>query len=102
MITDEEIENEVKRLSKLSTAPDKDTPDWMESDIRNGIKAGILLQQNKVSDVSAEKIINSIYKRHKIDLRNPKFDIAKVNEMIYDALEEYASIVNERKDNMND
>lgn len=32
-----EISKAVKQLAKESTAPDKDTPDWMESDIRRGI-----------------------------------------------------------------
>ena len=40
-MTPEIIEAEVKRLTKESTAPDKETPDWMETDIRRGIYAGI-------------------------------------------------------------
>lgn len=35
------IEETVKELSKQSTAPDKDTPDWLESDIRNGVNAAL-------------------------------------------------------------
>lgn len=42
-ITNEQIEIEIKILSKQSTAPDKETPDWMESDIRRGIKRGLEL-----------------------------------------------------------
>jgi hypothetical protein len=36
--TDEEIEEIAKMLSKESTAPDKDTPDWMIADIKRGLK----------------------------------------------------------------
>lgn len=35
--TNEEIEQAVKELAKQSTAPDSETPDWMEADIRRGI-----------------------------------------------------------------
>ena len=35
---EEEIDRWVNELAKLSTAPDKDTPDWMKRDIRNGIE----------------------------------------------------------------
>ena len=42
-ITNAMIEAEVDRIAKLSTAPDKETPDWMKADIRAGVKAGIAL-----------------------------------------------------------
>lgn len=35
--SEEEINHAVKSLGKESTAPDKDTPDWMMADIRRGI-----------------------------------------------------------------
>lgn len=35
--SDEEIEKEVEILAKESTAPDKETPDWMKADIRRGM-----------------------------------------------------------------
>jgi pimeloyl-CoA synthetase len=35
--SNDEIEKAVKDLAKQSTAPDKETPDWMENDIRRGI-----------------------------------------------------------------
>jgi hypothetical protein len=34
--TEEEIKADCKEIAKESTAPDKDTPDWMLRDIRNG------------------------------------------------------------------
>ncbi len=34
------IEYEIKKLSKLSTAPDKETPNWLEADIRRGADMG--------------------------------------------------------------
>lgn len=37
VISDEEIEQAVKQIGKESTAPDKDTPIWLETDIRRGI-----------------------------------------------------------------
>jgi len=37
MPTEEETEEAIKELGKESTAPDKETPDWMLSDIRRGI-----------------------------------------------------------------
>ena len=43
MIPQEMIEQLVKELSKQSTAPDKETPDWMEADIRRGLEAGYQL-----------------------------------------------------------
>jgi hypothetical protein len=33
------------------------------------------------------KIIDAVYRRHKIDLNKPKFTISIVNEMIADAIE---------------
>jgi hypothetical protein len=66
MITDEVIEKEVKRLAKESTAPDKETPDWMKEDIRRGIKAGIELASNGVQpDVLnlAQAELRAMYKR---------------------------------------
>lgn len=35
---DSEIEDAIIKLAKESTAPDRDTPDWMLSDIRRGAK----------------------------------------------------------------
>lgn len=37
MPTEEEVRTAVKALGKKSTAPDRDTPNWMERDIENGI-----------------------------------------------------------------
>lgn len=37
LLTDKEIEAIVLKLGKESTAPDKDTPDWMLSDIKRGM-----------------------------------------------------------------
>lgn len=36
--TAEQINEAIETISKQSTAPDKDTPDWMKRDIRNGIE----------------------------------------------------------------
>lgn len=33
----EEIDAAIKELGKQSTAPDKETPDWLEADIRRGM-----------------------------------------------------------------
>jgi len=33
-----EMVRAIKELAKQSTAPDKDTPDWLESDIKRGAK----------------------------------------------------------------
>lgn len=33
-----EMVKAIKELAKESTAPDKDTPDWLESDIKRGAK----------------------------------------------------------------
>jgi hypothetical protein len=33
----EEVKIAIKEISKKSTAPDKETPHWMEKDIENGI-----------------------------------------------------------------
>lgn len=46
-ITQEIIENAVTEIAKESTAPDKETPDWMKADIRRGIYAGIKLMQKE-------------------------------------------------------
>ena len=35
--TIEEVNNAIKEIGKKSTAPDKETPNWMEADIKNGI-----------------------------------------------------------------
>jgi len=37
-LSDIEMEKAITMLSKLSTAPDSDTPNWMEADIRRGFK----------------------------------------------------------------
>jgi hypothetical protein len=37
------IAEEVDRLAKESTAPDRETPNWMRADIRRGIVAGLRL-----------------------------------------------------------
>jgi len=41
-LPDDFLENEmikaIKELAKESTAPDKETPDWLESDIKRGAK----------------------------------------------------------------
>lgn len=56
-ITDDEIESHVDRLSKESTAPDKETPDWMKADIRRGILCGIgLMMRSPVSDTEREAV----------------------------------------------
>lgn len=39
--SEEEINAAVKLLAKQSTAPDSETPDWMENDIRRGIECGL-------------------------------------------------------------
>jgi Lar family restriction alleviation protein len=36
--SEEEMHEAVKRMAKESTAPDKETPDWLESDIRRGVR----------------------------------------------------------------
>lgn len=33
----EEIDTAIKELGEQSTAPDKETPDWLEADIRRGV-----------------------------------------------------------------
>lgn len=33
----EEVRSAITEIGKKSTAPDKDTPNWMEKDIENGI-----------------------------------------------------------------
>jgi hypothetical protein len=33
----EQIDAAIKELGKQSTAPDKETPDWLEADIRRGM-----------------------------------------------------------------
>ena len=44
----EEIQSAIKEISKKSTAPDKQTPDWMQNDIENGINWVLdYLKQNK-------------------------------------------------------
>lgn len=35
--TFEEVKAAIKEIGKKSTAPDKETPNWMEKDIENGI-----------------------------------------------------------------
>lgn len=45
--TEEEIESAVNELAKESTAPDKDTPDWMKADIRRGFKKALELLKGK-------------------------------------------------------
>lgn len=39
--TQTEIEKAIKELAEYSTAPDKETPDWLETDIRRGIEWAI-------------------------------------------------------------
>lgn len=46
----EDIEKAVNELAIESTAPDKETPDWMKSDIRRGIIRGIAMAQQPVND----------------------------------------------------
>jgi hypothetical protein len=36
--TEEEIKAAIKELGKKSTAPDRETPDWMKADIERGIR----------------------------------------------------------------
>lgn len=50
-IPNDEIEKIVKELSKQSTAPDKETPDWMEADIRRGAIAGYSLSQTEIESL---------------------------------------------------
>lgn len=43
-----EMDKAVKDLAKESTAPDKETPDWMESDIKRGMIWIVNYIQNQI------------------------------------------------------
>lgn len=51
---EQKIESLVKELSKQSTAPDKETPDWMEHDIRRGLIHGYQLSQQQLLEKDKE------------------------------------------------
>lgn len=60
--TEKEINKAVKELGEKSTAPDKETPDWMQSDIRRGIKWAL----SKINIYSEVKINNGLPKEGQI------------------------------------
>lgn len=45
----EEVKQAIKEIAKKSTAPDKETPDWMERDIQNGINWALNYVTQKLS-----------------------------------------------------
>jgi hypothetical protein len=47
--TEHEINEAIKRLAKESTAPDQETPIWMENDIRRGIDWALMYVFNRKS-----------------------------------------------------
>jgi hypothetical protein len=54
LLTDEQIAQDVDLLSKDSTAPDAETPDWMKSDIRRGMVHARLLYEPHLATKQAE------------------------------------------------
>ena len=77
-MNDEQIEKAVKQLAKESTAPDKDTPDWLEADIRRGMK---WMQDQWIAKMQAE--IEGIDKRIKLYKKKIKeFDWNDIEESI--------------------
>jgi hypothetical protein len=46
--SENEINDAVEIMAKQSTAPDADTPDWIKSDIKKGIRWAIKYFENQI------------------------------------------------------